>query len=82
MLSNNVYEHASSGAALLFTTGAEHGEAIGAFQGEPLYHASLSPEEYRALLGSHGFEVLRHVVEDPRCGRHTVWLAQRNSRSG
>ena len=69
-------EHAAPGAALLFTTGTGHGEAIGSFQGESLYHASLSPGEYRTLLESHGFKVLDHVVEDPECGRHTVWLAQ------
>lgn len=67
--------HAASGAPLLFTTGTAHGEAIGTLQGEPLYHASLSPEEYRTLLASAGFKVLNHVIEDPACGRHTVWLA-------
>jgi SAM-dependent methyltransferase len=74
-------EHAACGAPLLFTTGTGHGEAIGSYQGESLYHASLSPEEYRTLLDSHGFRVLAHVVEDPRCGRHTVWLAQYGDRS-
>lgn len=69
-------EHAAGGAPLLFTTGARHGEAIGSYQGESLYHASLSPAEYRTLLESYGFRVLAHVVEDPSCGRHTVWLAQ------
>lgn len=73
-------EHAACGAPLLFTTGTGHGEAIGSFQGESLYHASLSPEEYRTLLESNGFRLLAHVVEDPRCGRHTVWLAQYEER--
>jgi SAM-dependent methyltransferase len=73
-------EHAAYGAPLLFTTGTGHGEAIGSFQGESLYHASLSPEEYRTLLESNGFRLLAHVVEDPRCGRHTVWLAQYEER--
>ena len=68
--------HAAPGAPLLFTTGPEAGEAIGAFQGEPLYHASLAPNEYRSLLAGHGFEVVRHVAEDPECGGHTVWLAR------
>lgn len=69
-------KHAACGAPLLFTTGTGHGEAIGSYQGESLYHASLSPGEYRILLELHGFTVLSHVVEDPSCGRHTVWLAQ------
>lgn len=68
--------HASGGAALLFTTGHEHGEAIGSCYGEPLYHASLSPAEYRSLLSAHGFDVVAHTAEDPACGYHTVWLAR------
>lgn len=70
-------EHAAPGAALLFTSGPAHGEAVGAFQGEPLYHASLDADEYRSLLAAHGFEVVMHVVEDPDCGGHTIWLARR-----
>jgi hypothetical protein len=46
------------------------------YRGEPLYHASLAPEEYRTLLKSTGFRVVAHIVEDPNCGRHTIWLAQ------
>lgn len=68
-------EHAAAGAALMFTSGPAHGEAIGSFEGEPLYHGSLAPEEYRALLAENGFEVVRHLAEDPACGGHTVWLA-------
>ena len=70
-------EHAAERAALLFTSGPGHGEAIGSFEGEPLYHASLDPAEYRRLLDANGFPVLDHVVEDPDCGGHTIWLAQR-----
>lgn len=69
--------HALAGAPLLFTSGPAAGEAIGDFEGEPLYHASLAPEEYRALLTAHGFTVQAFVPEDPACGRHTVWLARR-----
>ena len=43
-----------------------------------MYHASLDPEEYRSLLSENGFQVLRHVVEDPACGGATVWLAQKS----
>ena len=35
--------HASRRAALIFTSGTSHGEAIGSYHGEPLYHASLAP---------------------------------------
>lgn len=68
--------HAEEGAALLFTSGPGHGEAIGSFEGEPLYHASLDPAEYRSLLSENGFIVVDHVAEDPECGGHTVWLVQ------
>jgi SAM-dependent methyltransferase len=69
-------QHAAPRAALMFTSGQAHGEAIGSYQGEPLYHASLDTAEYRALLNANGFEVVAHVIEDLNCGNHTVWLAQ------
>lgn len=69
--------HAAPGAALMFTSGPAHCEAIGSFEGEPLYHGSLGPAEYRSLLDQHGFRVVSHVIEDIDCGRHTIWLAQR-----
>jgi SAM-dependent methyltransferase len=68
--------HANPGAALMFTSGPSHGEGIGSYHGEPLYHASLSPEEYDTLLKSNGFRVEAHVAEDPTCAGHTIWLAQ------
>ncbi len=68
--------HAAPGAMLMFTSGPAEGEAIGDFEGEPLFHASLSPDAYRALLSQHGFEVVAFVPEDPTCGQHTVWLAR------
>jgi hypothetical protein len=48
----------------------------GKLEGEPLYHASLDPDEYRLLLDRNGFDVVTHVAEDPDCGGHTVWLAR------
>jgi SAM-dependent methyltransferase len=69
-------DHVAPGGRLLFTAGPEAGEAIGELYGRRLYHASLASAEYRELLDRHGFEVLTHVVEDPDCGGHTVWLAR------
>jgi len=69
-------DHSAPRAALLFTSGPSHGEVIGSYRGEPLYHASLAGAEYRSLLRSNGFAVVEHVMEDPDCGHHTVWLAQ------
>ncbi|SFJ08929.1 class I SAM-dependent DNA methyltransferase [Jannaschia pohangensis] len=68
--------HAATGAVLMFTSGTGHGEVIGQFEGEPLYHGSLDPAEYRALLDRNGFDVMRHVVEDPVCNQQTIWLAR------
>jgi hypothetical protein len=50
---------------------------IGSWHGEPLYHASLDPAEYRELLDSNGFNVIDHVVQDQTCGDATIWLAQK-----
>ncbi len=68
--------HAAPRAALMFTSGTAHGEAIGRLEGEPLYHASLDAAEYRQLLDSQGFNVVATVAEDQTCGGRTVWLAQ------
>lgn len=68
--------HALPGAALMFTSGPDFGEAIGSYRGETLYHASLSQAEYEALLADSGFELIDRVVEDATCGGHTVWLAR------
>lgn len=74
----NVFrQHANSQATLMFTSGTSNGEAIGTFEGEALYHASLAPEEYRQLLQEQGFSVVKTIVEDPDCGGRTVWLARR-----
>jgi cyclopropane fatty-acyl-phospholipid synthase-like methyltransferase len=68
--------HAAPSAALMFTSGDRDGEAIGTYCGEPLYHASLAPDEYQQLLDQEGFEVAAYVAGDPSCENHTVWLAR------
>ncbi len=69
--------HAEEGAALMFTSGSEQGERIGEWRGEPLYHGSLDPGEYRRLLDEHGFAVVEQRMHDPDCGGSNVWLARR-----
>src|SRR6185312_11941234 len=69
--------HAAPHAALMFTSGPAYGVAIGTFEGEPLYHASLDGVEYCSLLHENDFRVVVHAVEDPSCGHHTIWLAER-----
>jgi SAM-dependent methyltransferase len=68
--------HAAPRAALMFTSGPQHGSVLGEFEGEPLYHGSLDPEEYRKIMAQNGFQVVAHVVADPTCGDRTIWLAR------
>lgn len=70
-------KHAAPSAALMFTSGRDHGVAMGEFEGEPLYHASLDPAEYRKLLAANGFAAATQVFDDPGCGGHSIWLARR-----
>lgn len=74
--------HAKAGAPLMFTSGTSHGEAIGSYHGEPLYHGSLDAAEYEALLVRHGFVLRSHVEDDPECGEHTIWLAAYSGPAG
>jgi 2-polyprenyl-3-methyl-5-hydroxy-6-metoxy-1,4-benzoquinol methylase len=43
-------------------------EAVGAYRGDPLYHASLDASEYEALLADFGFELIEHSINDPAKG--------------
>lgn len=70
-------KHSHIGTVLMFSSGTDHGEAIGDMFGDALYHASLAPEEYKKLLNLHGFKVVKMIVEDAECTGHTVWLAQK-----
>jgi 2-polyprenyl-3-methyl-5-hydroxy-6-metoxy-1,4-benzoquinol methylase len=70
--------HLTPGGVLLFTSGPSESIAIGEMNGHELFHSSLSSEEYQKLLSENKFTVIDHQVEDPECGRHTVWLAQLN----
>ncbi|MEM1302666.1 MAG: class I SAM-dependent methyltransferase [Pseudomonadota bacterium] len=71
--------HARPGSPLMFTSGPEAGERLGEFEGEPLYHSSLDPDEYEEILGAHGYDVQAFVPEDPEAHGLTVWLAVQNS---
>jgi trans-aconitate methyltransferase len=71
---------AAPGAILMFNSGPAFGEAIGSYRGDPLYHASLDPAEYRQLLAQHSFDLVEHVADDPLAGGRTGWLARATSR--
>ncbi len=72
--------HLLPGAPLSFTSGPDGGEAIGEWQGQPLYHASLAPEDYCRLLKRHGFDLLSYRAGEPLAPGFSVWLARRTGR--
>jgi SAM-dependent methyltransferase len=61
----------AEGGRLMFTSGPAYGETIGQWRGEPVYHASLDPEAYRALLADAGLRVEYDGAESG------VWLCRR-----
>jgi hypothetical protein len=68
--------HAVADAVLMFNAGPAKGEAIGSYRGDPLYHASLDPSDYEALLVGAGFELIEHSVNDLASGGRVFWLAR------
>jgi 2-polyprenyl-3-methyl-5-hydroxy-6-metoxy-1,4-benzoquinol methylase len=68
--------HIKPNGTLLFTSGAKKGESWSNNGGKNLYHASLSPSEYKELLVKHNFKLIKHTIADKDCGGATVWLAQ------
>jgi ubiquinone/menaquinone biosynthesis C-methylase UbiE len=69
-------DHLNVDGILMFTSGPEAGETWSDNGGENLYHASLSANEYKQLLGKHNFKLMQHAVEDKNCGGSTVWIAR------
>ena len=68
--------HAAPRAALLLTTGPRAGTAVGRIGAARVFHESLDPGEYRALLEEAGFEPLGYWPEEPACGGRTIWMAR------
>ncbi len=69
--------HVAPGGGLLFTCGPRAGEVTGTVEGDTVFHASLDPQEYEAILVAEGLKVEAFVPEDPACDMHTVCLARR-----
>ena len=61
----------------MFNSGPQHGEGVGEYRCDPLYHASLLRDEYEALTARFGFHVLQHVANDAQAGGRTAWLCER-----
>ena len=72
--------HVAPGGALLVTFGPSASEKIGSVGGDPVYHASLSIDEYEERLRRAGLEIQDFVPEDPGCAGHSVLLAVRPAR--
>ena len=73
--------HLEPGGTLLLTVGPEASEPIGQVEGEPVYHASLSPSEYRDRLAAAGLTVAAFAPEDAQAHGHSVLLALQNTGS-
>ena len=69
--------HMAPGSALLVTVGPSASEKIGSVGGDPVYHASLSIDEYEERLREVGLEVEDFVPEDPGCAGRSVLFAVR-----
>lgn len=70
-------DHLDAGAALMITVGDRAGTEVGHVGGEPVYHASLSQEEYERVLDGAGVDVIDFVREDPECYEQTVLLGRK-----
>lgn len=68
--------HLRPGGVLMLTVGPEEGEVAGTVGDDAVYHASLSPQAYAALLAADGMDVVDFVTEDPECDFASVLLAR------
>jgi SAM-dependent methyltransferase len=67
-------DHVAPRCVILFSSGPAEGHAMGDWRGEPLYHGSLAPEVYRAMLVAAGFTVEHGAWADDG----SAWLAHRD----
>ncbi|WP_421906918.1 class I SAM-dependent DNA methyltransferase [Mameliella sp.] len=74
---SRIAAHLAPGGWLLLTVGPRAGEAWGTVGDERVYHASLSQEDYAALLSAADAPVEDFVPEDPTCNGHSLLLARR-----
>lgn len=74
---SRIARHMNRGAALMLTVGPRASEETGWVGGEAVYHASLSPTEYRERLAAGDVDVLELVLEDPSCDDQTVLLGRK-----
>jgi SAM-dependent methyltransferase len=70
--------HLNEVGTLMLTVGPRASETIGHVGGDRVYHASLAPDDYGAILAGLDMRIVRFVVEDPECDYATVLLARKN----
>ena len=68
--------HLNPSGVLMLTVGPKAGEVAGQVANEAVYHASLAPEEYQAILEDLGLKIVQFLREDPECDLQTVLLAR------
>ncbi|MFY0662381.1 MAG: class I SAM-dependent methyltransferase [Shimia sp.] len=71
-----ILNHLKPGGHLLLTVGDDEGEVGGTVAGEPVYHGSLSPAEYRDTLQAAGFAEVTYTPNDPSVLGRYVLLAR------
>ena len=74
--------HLVVGGTLLFTVGPDAGEIEGTVGADKVYHASLSPAEYAAILEQCGLRLTTFLAEDPDAGGRTILMACKQQRIG
>lgn len=70
--------HLAPGGSMLVTVGARAGEVTGQVGGKAVYHASLSPAEYAAILEATGLRLTGFLAEDPETEEHSVLMARKD----
>ena len=63
------------GGAIMLTVGPNEGEVTGTVGDEPVYHASLSPGEYRKILEQAGFSNVTFQPNDTKAKGRSVLFA-------
>jgi len=69
--------HVAPGGPVMLTVGPEAGEVIGHVAGEPVYHASLSAQDYADRLDALGLDLVEFRPDDPLSDHASVLLARR-----
>ncbi|MEM0948698.1 MAG: class I SAM-dependent methyltransferase [Pseudomonadota bacterium] len=70
-------DHLGPNGTLMVTVGPHEGEVTGTVEGDPVYHASLSPAGYATVLEGCGMRMTAYLAEDPDCDYHSVLMARK-----